>query len=328
MAEERKRRGRHNVQLQALDVFCEVVRLRSFSRGAEFVGITQSAASQVIAHLESELGFQLIDRKRRPFELTHEGEIYYEGCQKVLSGYRSVLDRIRRHQKSRGVRVRAVSVYSVGLHTVAGLLAKFRLERPEAAIRLDYAHPKQVYEAVLKDEAEFGILSYPKSHRRLSTIDWLEEEMVIACPPDHRFARRRRVPIGELEGERFVSFDSDLMIRRELHRVLRNHGVHVEIVSEFDNIEPIKSAIAISDAISILPLPSIAQQVEQGVLATARISDVELRRPVGIIHRRERELTPTAQEFIAELLSAANHLSARPVRKTDGARGAGTSRKR
>src|SRR5688500_6453961 len=95
-AESRRDRGKLQVRLQALQVFCEVVRLQSFSRGATASGISQSAASQLIRHLEDELRVELIDRKQTPLRPTPEGEIYYRGCQELLHGHRLVVDEMRR----------------------------------------------------------------------------------------------------------------------------------------------------------------------------------------------------------------------------------------
>ena len=103
------------LNLQALEVFCEVVRRQSFSRGAATCGISQSAASQLVAHLEEELGFQLIDRRHRPLEPTAEGTRYHEGCQELLYNHRALLDEIRRHQKALADTVRVASIYSAGL---------------------------------------------------------------------------------------------------------------------------------------------------------------------------------------------------------------------
>src|SRR5690606_32950592 len=122
-AAQRRRRGRKpfspgdlGLKLQALEVFCEVARLRSFSRGGAAFDISQSAASQIVANLEDELGVILINRRRRPLELTPEGQIYYHGCQDLLHRYRALVEEIRRHRNALQGTVRVASIYSAGLH--------------------------------------------------------------------------------------------------------------------------------------------------------------------------------------------------------------------
>ena len=121
------------MHLKSLKVFCDVVGRRSFSRAAEENGISQSGASQVVNQLERHLGTKLIDRSKRPFSLTAEGEIYYSGCRKLVERYFSLEERIRTLHDEVVGRVRVASIYSVGLHhmTVAPEPArKRRLSTP------------------------------------------------------------------------------------------------------------------------------------------------------------------------------------------------------
>jgi DNA-binding transcriptional LysR family regulator len=298
------------MNLQSLQVFCEVVRLQSFSRGAAACGISQSAASQLIRHLEDEIEVDLIERKERPLRPTREGEIYYRGCQELLHRYRLVLDEVRRVRKEVAGLVRVASIYSVGLHTLNRFIQSFMARNPGTTIRIEYLHPNRVYTAVLNDEADIGVTSYPRASRTLAVMPWLEEEMALASNPEHPLARKRRIKPSDLEGQRFVAFDRDLPIRREIDRALKQHGVTVDMASEFDNIETIKQALEISNAVSILPRASIAREVERRTLAQVPIDALDLRRPVGIIHKRRKKLTPTAVLFLESLTSTGDERAA------------------
>lgn len=291
------------MKLQALEVFCEVARLRSFSRGGAAFELSQSAASQIVANLEEELGVQLINRRRRPLELTSEGKLYYHGCQDLLHRYRGLVEEIRRHRNALQGTVRVASIYSAGLHTLTRYIQDFMSEHPDFRVRLEYLLPQKVYSAVLNEEADLGVISYPKFHRELQVLSWLEEEMVLVCPRGHRLAQFRSSRLEELRDERFVAFDPELKIRREIDRTLRHHQVSVHVVSEFDNIETIKQALLISSAVSILPRASVELEVQRGTLVEVPLEGVDLRRPVGIIYKKRSRLTPTAQLFVSSLLA-------------------------
>jgi DNA-binding transcriptional LysR family regulator len=295
------------LKLEALQVFCDVTRLHSFSRGGEASGVSQSAASQIVAGLEEELGFELFDRSRRPLELTEEGRLYYHGCQELLHRHRALVEEIQRNANHPQGTVHVASIYSAGLHSLTRYIQRFMTEHPDFRVRLEYLLPHKVYDAVLNDEADLGVVSYPKVHRELDIVPWLEEEMQLVCPRDHRLSQRASVPIRELEGEKFVAFDRDLMIRKAIDRTLRQHHVDVQVVSEFDNIETIKQALEISNAVSILPRASVEREVQRGMLVEVVIEGIELRRPVGIIHRRRKPLTPTARRFLESILAGRSH---------------------
>jgi DNA-binding transcriptional LysR family regulator len=180
-------------------------------------------------------------------------------------------------------------------------MQQFAALYPDARVQLECLHPHKVVEAVINDDADLGIMSYPPSDRALTVVPLRVEPMAVVCHPNHRFARRRLVMPADLNGERFIAFDRALPIRKAVDRALRAHGARANIVMEFDNIETIKQAIIIDQGVSILPRHTVESEVMGRTLAASAIAVPDLVRPVGIIHRRSKPLTPTATRFI-ELL--------------------------
>lgn len=298
------------MQLKSLKIFCDVVRWRSFSRAADENGISQSGASQVVHQLEQRLSVRLIDRSKRPFVLTPEGEVYYDGCRRIVQRYDALEDQVRTLHEEVSGRVRVVSIYSVGLHHMNRYLQEFLTQYPKANVRLEYQHPHKVYEAVENDQADLGLVSYPRSSRTIEMIPWREEPMVLVCARSHRLAGQGPLAIEQLAGESVIGFDSDLTIRREIDRVLHLHGAEVNVVMEFDNIETMKRAIEIDAGVAFLPEPTVRREVEAGTLVTVALATDELVRPLGIIHRRGKDLSSTTRRFIELLQSEAQNQDA------------------
>jgi DNA-binding transcriptional LysR family regulator len=290
--------------LDMLRLYCDIVRLHSFSQGAAANQVSQSAASQAIQQLEAELDVRLIDRSKRPFMVTPEGRGFYEGCLDVLQRFDTVRAQIVSTRTQIAGSVRVAAIYSVGIHIMSDHMQRFMSLHPQAKVRLEYLHPHRVVEAVLTDEADLGILSYPPANRSLTVLPWRSEAMVVVCHPTHRLARRKLVAPADLNGENFVAFDVDLQIRKAIDRYLRQHEARVNVVMEFDNIETIKQAIAIGAGVSILPRPTILKEVGNRSLAAAPLAKAELTRPLGIIHRRGKILTPTIARFLDLLRQA------------------------
>lgn len=289
------------MQFKALKVFCDVVQQKSFSKAADDNNISQSGASQLVQQLEEHLGVQLIDRSKRPFILTAEGEIYHNGVRELVQRYFVLEDKVRTmHQEVIG-RVRVASIYSVGLHLMSSFITDFYREYPKANVHLEYLHPDRVLESVEADVADIGLVSYPKSSRTIDAIAWREEPMVLVCNPQHPLANENSIPITRLKDAEMVGFDEDLMICREINRVLSRHNIPVHIKLAFDNVETIKRAVEVGIGVSLLPKPTVQREVEAGSLRTVEIENNELIRPLGIIHRRGKELSATAERFI-ELL--------------------------
>lgn len=290
------------MHIKSLKVFCDVVSRRSFSKAADDNGMSQSGASQTVHHLEDRLGVKLIDRSKRPFTLTKEGSVYYEGCRKLVQRFNALEEEVRNLHQTVAGRVAVASIYSVGLSHLSGHVKEFMARNPKADLRLEYQHPDKVWQMVEFDEVDLGIVSYPKSTRTTKAVPWLDEPMVVVCSPNHPFAGRESVSIGELQDIDFVGFDSELKIRQELNKSFAGHEVSPRIEMEFDNIETIKRAVEIDSGISILPLPSVEREVALGTLAAIPLDDIQLTRPVGMVCRRGKELGRTTERFIKLLL--------------------------
>ncbi|MFN0021020.1 MAG: LysR family transcriptional regulator [Pirellulaceae bacterium] len=291
------------MHLKSLKVFCDVVSRRSFSRAAEENNISQSGASQMVNHLEEHLGVKLIDRTKRPFVLTPEGEAYYEGCRKLVRRYFALEEEVKTLHEEVAGRVSVASIYSIGLSHMNSFVQSFLRLHPKANVRLQYQHPHRVYELVESDQVDLGLVSYPRSSRTLKATAWREEPMVVVCSPRHKLAGRREVALNELHGCDMVGFDPDLEIRQEIDRAVADSGAEVRVAMEFDNTETIKRAVEIDAGFSILPRPTVDREVEAGALVALPLAGVSLTRPIGILQRRGKELGRTATRFMQLLVA-------------------------
>ncbi len=293
--------------LRTVELFCDVVSLRSFSKAATERDVTQSSVSQSISTLEKRLGVQLIDRSKRPFELTPAGAVYHEGCRSLLDEFRKLEDQVRTMVNKVVGRVRIAAIYSVGLSEMDRYLQRYRDLFSEVDLRIDYVHPDEVYRRVSADEADLGLVSYPKEGGEFTAQEWQRQPLVLVVPPDHKLVEegleQSGVVIQAIEGEDFVGFTEDLKIRREIDRTLRAEKVAVNVVHSFDNIENIKRAVEIGSGVSILPEPTVQREVEAGTLIALPLKDVTLFRPLGVIQKRHKTLSTAAAKF-KELLKA------------------------
>ena len=282
-----------------LKLFRDIAQNRSVSRGAELNGVSQSAASQSLHELEKELKVRLLDRSTRPVKVTEAGRLFSNFCRDSLRRWEQFEAGLERFRGRVEGTVRVASIYSVGLSEMSRLEEEFARRLPEAELKVEYLRPEKVYEAVLADEADLGLVSYAESSKEIRVIPWREEEMVVATTPADPLARRGAVDVADLRGRDFIGFDEDLPVAREVKRFLRDHGVDVNLVMHFDNIQTMKEAVALGTGVSILPLRILGPDLAQGRLAAVRIQAPGLSRPLGIIHRRTKKLNRATQAFLA-----------------------------
>jgi DNA-binding transcriptional LysR family regulator len=293
------------MHIESLKVFCDLVDLESFSLAAERNFITQSAVSQQVRALEDKFKRRLLERLRgrREIKLTPAGEVFYRESRKVLAAYDELHESLRGVVGKIGGTVKVATVYSVGLHELPSKVREFMTKFPEARIDLEYSRTTRVVRDVLSGAVELGVLAFPEPRRGLTLIQMPENRLVLIAPPDHKFARRSKMKVTDLDGEDFVLFERDVPTRKAMDKIFKTHGVEVKKVAEFDNIETIKRAVEVGFGLAIVPEPAVSEAKTAGSVAVIPLAEKYWVRTVGVIHRSDRTLSLAAKKFV-ELLQA------------------------
>ena len=248
--------------------------------------------------VERRLGLSLVDRSTRPLALTDAGKLYADFCREVLRREDQFMVALGRLKGQAEGAVRVASIYSIGLSEMTRLRQEFERRHPQAQLHVDYLRPDKIYEAVLGDQVDLGLVSYPVAKRELAVIPWRKEQMAVAMAPSHPLARKHLLEPADLDGQDFIGFDEDLLIRRELDRFFRDQGVEVNQAMQFDNIQTIKEAVALGSGISILPSRTMQTEIDQGRLISVPLHAPGLLRPLGIVHRKRKRFNLATQAFL------------------------------
>ncbi|HVN85879.1 MAG TPA: LysR family transcriptional regulator [Candidatus Binatia bacterium] len=289
------------MHIETLRVFCDVVETGSFSAAASQNYITQSAVSQQLRALESRYQCSLLERSRHGAKPTPAGEILYRVSREILEKYQEIETQLQETGKIVAGNLRVAIVYSVGLHELPPYLKEYMRAYPQVNVHVEYARPNKIYDSVIAGQIDLGIVTYPQKHPQIQSVPWREDRLVLACPPEHPFASLKKVSIAKLSTENFVAYEHDIPTRKATDQLLRDHGVTVNYAGEFDNIETIKRAVEIGLGIAIVPLASIQYELDHGTLKALQLAEATLQRPLGIIHKKGRHLSPAAVKFIEAL---------------------------
>ncbi|MEW6300579.1 MAG: LysR family transcriptional regulator [Thermodesulfobacteriota bacterium] len=286
------------MHIETLKVFCDLAETGSFSLAASKNFITQSAVSQQIRSLEERYGRELVERSKGHVRLTQAGEVLYQAGKEIVQKYREIEDALQSLSRSVSGTVRVSTVYSVGLYELSAPLKRYLRTFPEVNVHLEYTRANKIYDDVSRGDVDLGIVAYPSKRPQILVVPFREDRLVLICAPQHPLAQLQRVSIKKLDGEKFVGFERDIPTRRALDRIFRKHGVKVQYIMEVDNIETIKRVVEIGSGVSIVPEPSVLQEVKSETLKMLHFTDEVMLRPLGIISKRGRRFTPAAQEFI------------------------------
>jgi len=289
------------MQIESLKVFCDLAETESFTKAAQINQVTQSAVSQTITSLERLFNSLLIERSKKNFRLTPEGEVLYDYSKRILQTYDSLHNRLQDLEDIVSGNIRLATIYSIGLHVLPPFLKKFLKGYPTVNVHVEYRRADQVYADVLGNVVDLGLIAYPVRDGKLEVVPLLKDPLVVICPPQHPLAKHDHVKFKALEGQKFVHFERDIPTRKALDKLFKDHGVSAETVMEFDNVETVKRAVEIGAGISIVPQATVKLEVQNHSLAAMPLEGGDHARPLAAIYKKNKVLSPAMRQLLAIL---------------------------
>ena len=288
------------MQIENFKIFADLVETKSFSKSAKINAITQSAVSQQARAMERHFKTLLVDRSQKQFQLTREGQRVYEASRELLRVYDELAGELQEMKKIISGTIRISTIYSIGLHELPPYIKQFLVDFPSVNVRLEYRRSNLVYDDILHNAVDFGLVAFPVKTRQIEQIPFRNDRLVLITHPNHPLAKfsTEGVELKQLAKQKFIGFDPDIPTRKAVDHIFRENKLDIEPVMEFDNIETVKRAVEIDHGIAIVPQATVLQEQKQGSLTVVTFKDREFTRPLAILHRKGRVLTPAMKKFV------------------------------
>jgi LysR family transcriptional regulator, transcriptional activator of the cysJI operon len=193
------------------------------------------------------------------------------------------------------------TIYSIGLHVLPPYVKKFLKDYPTVNVHVEYRRDNQVYENVLGNVVDLGLVAYPVRDPRLEVVPIRKDSLVLICHPQHEFAKRKSIKVKALHDQKFINFEPDIPTRKALDKIFKEHRVTVQQVMQFDNIETVKRAVEIDSGVAIVPQETISEEVATQTLVAVELESGAYSRPLGVIYKKHKVLSPAIKQFIALL---------------------------
>jgi DNA-binding transcriptional LysR family regulator len=289
------------MQIETLQIFCDLAELKSFSHTAEKNMVSQSAVSQQLTQLERIFNTPLINRQRKSFGLTDAGEMFYNACKDIITRYDNFQSSLNYLKNSAKSKITISAIYSIGMHSLQEYIKKFIAARPDVHLDLDYLNAAEIYNRILSGRADIGLVAIPRINPDIQVLDFVAEPLVCVCSPQHPFAKKTSIDICMIQYQPFIAFAQNLPTRNWIDQMLIRYNVAVKPVMEFDNVETIKRVVEINAGISIMPQTTLKNELANKTLKAIPFSNENFKRPTGIIIRKNRAMNDNLRTFI-ELL--------------------------
>jgi DNA-binding transcriptional LysR family regulator len=285
-----------------LAAFCAVVERKSFSQAAERLGVTQPAVSLQIRSLEQRLGRQLLDRSGRRVEPTEAGRRLYASAQRVLAAEEHLLEELDAEDEGA-----ITGTLELGASTGPGgtvvplLLCEFQEQHPDVGVRLTVSDTQTVVDRVAGRELELGIVGAGRRHRGVAFEPFFRDEVVLACPADHRFAGKT-VSLDDLKGEKLIVMQEGAGVRQVIEDELRKAGMRLrdlDVRLELGLQESVRSAVLAGHGIAFISRLAIEADLAAGGITTARVRALDPVREIFLARATGRSETRAARAFVA-----------------------------
>jgi DNA-binding transcriptional LysR family regulator len=285
-----------------LAAFCAVVERKSFSQAAERLGVTQPAVSLQIRSLEQRLGRQLLDRSGRRVEPTEAGRRLYASAQRVLAAEEHLLEELDADDEGA-----ITGTLELGASTGPGgtvvplLLCEFQEQHPDVGVRLIVSDTQTVVDRVAERELELGIVGAGRRHRGVAFEPFFSDEVVLACPAEHRFAGKT-VSLDDLKGEKLIVMQDGAGVRQVIEDELRKAGMRLrdlDVRLELGLQESVRSAVLAGHGIAFISRLAIEADLAAGRIATARVRGLDPVREIFLARATGRSETRAARAFVA-----------------------------
>ena len=285
-----------------LAAFCAVVERRSFSQAAERLGVTQPAVSLQVRALEKRLGTQLLDRSGRRVEPTEAGWRLYRGAQRMLTLEDQLLAEVAASSEGElaGDLVLGASTGPAAV-VVPVVLGEFQRENPGVRVFLTVSDTHSVVERVAARELELGIVGAARRHRGVRFEPFFSDEVILVCPPGHRFSGRS-VSLDELREEPLILMQEGAGVRQIVEDALRRQGIRLrdlDVRLELGLQESVRRAVEAGYGVTFISRTAVEAELAAGRLTEARVEGLEATREISLASASGRARSRIADAFVA-----------------------------
>jgi len=294
--------------LRQLEIFCKVVELESFSKAADAVDLAQASVSERIATLEKMIGTRLLDRLGRQIVPTKAGELLYKHAILLLEMKRTACLEMENFLGLKQGEIHIGGSTIPGEYILPEIIGRFHEKNPLVSVILNIADSSEIETRVLEGDLELGIIGFKSSDKNLKSYELWQDELVLAVPSNHRWAKKKVVSIQEISHEPFILREIGSGTLKIMEEYLKGSTVKdlgaFHVVARFGSSTAVKRGIMSGLGISILSSRAIDIEVKAGLIQSLRIKGLQMLRKFYLIRDRRRIASPLCQTLFDFLVAS------------------------
>ncbi len=290
------------IDFRHLETFCRVAALKSFSRAADDLFLTQPTVSGHILSLERSLSLRLFDRTGREIRLTKAGEMFLRYASKILTVRKDLLNALS--EFSQGIR----GELSLGASTIPGeyllprLMGDFKREHPRFTLSLKISDTKDIVQELLQGHIEFGLIGAKVDHPSLHYEKFEEDEIIVIAPSDHPLTRKRSVGFEDLLKEPWIIREEGSGTQMTVERVLRKKGKSLKdfnVAIEMGSTSSVKEGVKAKLGLAFISRRAVEEELNRNLFTSITLEGLgSISRQIYIVSQRGKTVSPAGMEFL------------------------------
>jgi DNA-binding transcriptional LysR family regulator len=290
------------IDFRHLETFCRVASLKSFSKAAEDLFLTQPTVSGHILSLEQSLSLRLFDRTSRQVRPTKAGEVFLKYASNILSSRKDLLNALS--EFSEGIRGELFLGASTipGEYILPGLVGDFKKDHPRFILSLKIADTKEIIQDVLQDDVEFAMIGGKVDHPSLHFEKYESDEIIVVASSDHPLARKKRVEVAELSKEPWIIREEGSGTQMAVEKALRKKGRSLKqfnVVMKLGSTSSVKEGVKANLGLAFISGKATEEELKRGLLSRINVEGIDaISRQIYIVFHRGRTLSPIGTGFL------------------------------
>jgi len=288
------------MELNELRVFLTVASERSFSRAAVKLHRTQPAVSQAVRRLETSVGERLFDRATKDASLTDAGRLLRDYAERLMQLSAEAEAAVRDLRDLRRGRV-LIGANEASVHGVLPLVAQYRSAHPLVHVDVRRVRAREIGAEVAQGALDFGVLTFEPVESGLDAVVLGDDELVMLVHPAHPLAGAGKVTLAECARHPVIAHNDPSHVRDRVLRIFEERHIPANILVSLPSLEGIKHAVALQMGVALLPRRCAESEIARGDLVALAVPEIDLRRQVRLVYRRQGERSHAAAAFLAML---------------------------
>ena len=280
-----------------LETFIEVSRLSSFSRAAEKRFRTQPAISSQIRSLEEEVGAKLLDRSGGKVSMTASGKLFLKFAEETLDARKAAMTAIAETERVPKGEIVVGANEGTCLHILPEVFAHFKKQYPDVSVSIKRADYAKILESVIDNSVDFGVVSLPVTDSRLTAVLIHRDELVLVVPPRHPLSKLKAVEAADI-AQYPLLVPKVGHTRDALDQLFHERKLKPRISMELDSSELLKRFVAADVGVGFISRSNVQEDVQANMLAALPLADVQIRRDLALVFRKDKALSRAALAFI------------------------------